>query len=199
MTTHDIADKVEGLEAKPTMGVHADQLNLLRIYLRDHEAASVGGLQLFRRCCKANRGTAYEAELRRLTEDVRANRDALRLICQRFGVEYSKVGRAVAYAGATLGRLKMNGRVFTYSPLSRVIELEALSSGVTSQLRLWQSLVQLSADERLDSGELSRHVSEAIDQLEALQRLHDMAAPEAFSPSQMRSTDHRPPAVTETA
>ena len=182
MTTHDIADKIEGFDAtEAKTGIRSDQLHLLRIYLRDHEAASVGGLQLFRRCCKANRGTAYAAELQRLTEDVRANRDALRRICQMFGVEYSTLGRAAAYAGATLGRIKMNGRVFKYSPLSRVIELEALSSGVMSQLRLWESLVRLSAVEgRLDQVELSRHVTEASGQLDALHLLHDKAVDEAF-------------------
>jgi hypothetical protein len=183
MTTHDIADKVEGLDADATsIGVHSDQLSLLRTYLRDHEAAAVGGLQLFRRCCKANRGTAYAAELQRLTEEIRSDRDALRRICLFFVAEYSNVGRAAAYAGATLGRVKMNGRVFKYSPLSRVLELEALSGGVMTKLRLWESLLPLSAvDERLDEDELKRRIAGAIDQLAALQRLHDMAADEAFS------------------
>ena len=161
--------------------MQSDQLHLLRIYLRDHEAASVGGLQLFRRCCKANRGTAYAAELQRLTDEVRANRDALRRICRLFGVRYSNLGRAVAYCGATVGRLKPNGRAFHYSPLSRVIEFEALSSAVASQLRLWESLVGLSSFEpRLDNTEMSRLVATAGDQLDALRRLHDMAAIAAF-------------------
>lgn len=162
-------------------GMHSDQPHLLHIYLRDHEAAAVGGVQLFRRCCKANRGTAYAAELHRLTDQVRSQRDALRSICRQFGVKYSNVGRAVAYTGATLGRFKPNGRAFHYSPLSRVIELEALSSAVTSQARLWESLLRLSAVEAcLDEADLTRHASEANDQLDALRRLHDMAADEAF-------------------
>ena len=183
MTTHDIAKHVDGLDANATkMGIHPDQLNLLRIYLRDHEAAAVGGLQLFRRCCKANRGTAYAADLQRLTDEIRADRDALRRICLFFVAEYSTVGRAAAYAGATLGRLKTNGRVFKYSPLSRVLELEALSGGVMTKLRLWESLLALSAvDERLDENELRRRIAGAIEQLDTLQRLHDMAVHEAFS------------------
>lgn len=159
-----------------------DQLHLLHIYLRNHEAAAVGGLQLFRRCASANRGSAYAADLQSLTDEIRDDRDALRRVCRLFGVKYSTVGRAVAYAGATLGRVKMNGRVFKYSPLSRVIELEALSSGVMSKLRLWESLVGLSAVEaRLDEAELSLLASEANDQLETLRRLHDMAAQDAFT------------------
>jgi hypothetical protein len=117
-----------------------------------------------------------------LTDEVRSDRDALRRICLYFVAEYSNVGRAAAYAGATLGRVKMNGRVFKYSPLSRVLELEALSGGVMTKLRLWESLLPLSAvDERLDEDELKGRIAGAIDQLAALQRLHNMAADEAFS------------------
>jgi len=182
MSTHDIGEDVEVRDAHATqIGIQGDQLSLLRIYLRDHEAAGVGGLQLFRRCCKANRGTPYAAELQRLTDEIRSDLDALQRICRLFVVDYSRLGRAAAYAGATLGRIKMNGRVFKYSPLSRVLELEALSGGVMTKLRLWESLLRLSdVDKRLDAEGLSRHVSEAIDQLDALRRLHDRAAEEAL-------------------
>jgi hypothetical protein len=159
----------------------ADQAHLLEIYLRDHEAASVGGLQLFRRCAKANSGTPYSGDLQRLANEIRADRDALRNICQKFGVTYSKVGRALALTGATLGRLKTNGRALSYSPLSRVIELEAMTAGVISKLRLWESLLLLArVDPRLDQAELTRHAADAEEQLTTLRRLHDMAAEEAF-------------------
>ena len=172
--------KTLGLEQES--GRNSDQVHLLHIYLRDHEAAAVGGLQAFRRCSAANRGTAYSAELESLTDEIRSKLDALRRICRLFGVRYSNIGRAVAYAGASLGRFKPNGRMIHYSPLSRVIELEALSSAVTSQLRLWETLLRVSAvDERLDEAELSRHASEAGAQMDALRRLHDIAAHEAFT------------------
>lgn len=163
-------------------GLPPDQLHLLHIYLRNHEAAAAGGLQLFRRCASANRGTAYGADLQRLTDEVRNHRDDLRRICRSFGVKCSNVGRALAHAGATLGRIKPNGRVFRYSPLSRVIELEALSSGVMSQLRLWESLMGVSTiDLRLDEAELSRLASETNGHLQTLRRLHAMAASEALT------------------
>ncbi len=93
----------------------------------------------------------------------------------------SNAGRAVAYVGASAGRLKLNGRLIHYSPLSRVLELEALSGGVMTQLRLWESLLLLADDdERLDQAALTRLVSEANDQLEVLRQLHDMAVGEAY-------------------
>jgi hypothetical protein len=159
----------------------ADQVHLLRIYLRDHESAAAGGLQLVRQCWKANRGTPYAPELQRLMTDIRSDRDALRHICRQFHVKYSNLGRAVAYLGATVGRLKLNGRLIRYSPLSRVLELEALSGGVMTKLRLWESLVLLADDEkRLDREALTRLATEAKDQLEVIRQLHDMAVGEAY-------------------
>ncbi|MEY2581656.1 MAG: hypothetical protein QOE09_1505 [Ilumatobacteraceae bacterium] len=166
-------------QSRATRGV--DQTNLLRIYLRDHEAAAAGGLQLVRRCWKANQGTAYAPDLQRLTMDIRSDRDAFRRICRHFDVKYSNVRRGFAVAGATLGRLKLNGRLTSYSPLSRVIELEALSGGVMTKLRLWESLELVADDDhRLDRAALKALAAEANEQLDVLRKLHDMAAVEAF-------------------
>jgi hypothetical protein len=179
----------------------SDQPDLLEIYLRDHEAAAAGGLQLFRRCAKANIGTPYAPDLRRLTSDVRADRDELRNICRRFGVRFSIVGRTLAFLGVTLGTLKPNGRTFSYSPLSRVVEFEGLSAGVTAKLRLWESLLLLTGSEpRLDKDDLSRLERDAKDQLEVIVRLHAMAADEAFDGAERdaRAIADRSPVGTTT-
>lgn len=39
-----------------------------------------------------------------------------------------------------LGRLKLNGRLRGYSPLSRVLELEGLAAAVGAKLQLWNAL-----------------------------------------------------------
>lgn len=168
-----------------------DHLHLLRIYLRDHEAAAVGGLRLFSRCSNANRGTAYAADLQRLTSDVRADRDELRSICRTFRVRFSNLERALAFSGAVLGGLKPNGRAFTYSPMSRVVELEALSAGVMSKLRMWESLLLLAESEpRLSAPDMARLARDAKEQLNALTRLHAIAADEAFATPDHESFAH---------
>ena len=156
-------------------------MTFLQIYLRDHEAAALGGLELFRRSCKANRNTAYGSELERLTNEVRSDLEELRSLCRKFEVKFSNVERALSLTGVTVGRLKPNGRVFTYSPLSRVLELEGLSGGVIAKLRMWESLRVLAPVEpRLNGADLTRLAAGAQAQLDALRRLHDMAAQEAF-------------------
>ena len=41
------------------------------------------------------------------------------------------------------GRLKPNGQLTGYSPLSRVVELEGLALGITGKLALWKALREL--------------------------------------------------------
>ena len=47
-----------------------------------------------------------------------------------------------------LGRLKLNGRLLGYSPLSRVVELEALVLGVRGKLSLWLALQEIQHQRR---------------------------------------------------
>src|SRR4051794_32297540 len=45
-----------------------------------------------------------------------------------------------ARVGERIGRLKPNGNLLSYSPLSRVVELEGLALGVTGKQGLWRAL-----------------------------------------------------------
>ena len=51
------------------------------------------------------------------------------------GFRESKTKEAVAGVGEKVGRLKLNGQIRGYSPLSRVLELEALAVGVPGSWR----------------------------------------------------------------
>lgn len=115
-------------------------MNLLAIYLNDHRAGAVAGVELAKRTLDNNRGTEYEAFLAQLLEDIRADQAALDGIIERSGIPRSPVKPGLAWATEKIGRLKLNGALTGYSPLSRLIELEGLRLGVTGKLCLWRSL-----------------------------------------------------------
>ncbi|MGH3016656.1 MAG: hypothetical protein ACRDNN_17050, partial [Gaiellaceae bacterium] len=74
------------------------------------------------------------------------------------------------------GRLKMNGQLRGYSPLSRVVELEGLALGVTGKLAVWKALRLLADDEpALDAAELDRLIDSAKQQQRGLEE-HRLAA-----------------------
>jgi hypothetical protein len=59
---------------------------------------------------------------------------------RRIGVRESRVKPGLAVVAERLGRLKLNGRLRGYSPLSRFEELDALAMGIEGKKILWQNL-----------------------------------------------------------
>ena len=154
---------------------------LLGIYLNDHLAGAMGGIELARRCLSNNRGTPLEADLEKLVREIEEDRVVLEGLMERLGVPRSPVKAPVAWALEKVGRLKLNGRLLEYSPLSRVIELELLSSGVETKRSMWTALKRL-ADEGIDLGlDLEDLIGRARRQRRMLERRRLEAAVAAFA------------------
>src|SRR5919199_5430140 len=129
-------------------------LKFLAVYLNDHLAGATGGLELAKRAASSNEGTEYGAFLSELEHEIAEDRASLVRIMERFDVKQDRIKTTGAYVGEKLGRLKPNAHLTSYSPLSRVVELEFLMLGVTGKLGLWRALLAVAnADERLDPEE----------------------------------------------
>src|SRR5437764_745262 len=136
--------------------------DLLAIYLQDHLAAATSGLELARRAHRSNEGTEYGDFLGALEREIAKDRKALRELMNRLEVGEDRLKIAAGWTAEKAGRLKLNGRLTSYSPLSRVVELEALMAGVTGKLAGWRALRRLAEqDERLDPVELDRLIASA--------------------------------------
>jgi hypothetical protein len=147
---------------------------LLRIYLQDHFAGSKLGLALARRTARSNRRTAFGPPLERLAAEIADDRQALAALMAELGVRRPRMKPALALVAERAGRLKLNGRLVSYSPLSRVFELEGLAMGVRGKQALWRALGPLGCD----VSELERR---AEAQLAELDRLHAEATRLALS------------------
>jgi len=80
-----------------------------------------------------------------------------------------------------LGRLKLNGRLLRRSPLSRVLDLEAMLLGVEGKAAGWRTLrARAESDTRLDAGRLDALIDRAYLQIDELERLRVKAAAEVF-------------------
>ena len=118
----------------------ADSDGLLRIYLADHRAGAAAGLARAKRFAAAN-ATSFLAEdagavFRAIEEDV----DTLDEIADRLGCRPSRGKMLIARAAEFVGRLKPNGRLRGYSPLSRLVEVEMLGAGILAKESLWRTL-----------------------------------------------------------
>src|SRR5215207_2344206 len=155
----------------------AEEQKLLEIYLQDHYAGSTGGLELAKRTAKENEGTEFGGPLTRIAGEIREDRDVLKRIMGSLDVSPAPVKAGLAWAAEKAGRVKPNGQLRGYSPLARLLELEALVTGVTGKLSLWRALQRVAPGEgRLDLHELEDRERRAQDQLAHLHELRDRAA-----------------------
>jgi hypothetical protein len=104
---------------------------LLRIYLRDHHAASAGGVAVAARAL----GPYHP-----LAKQIAHDRKALENVMRQLGVEPSVLKVGLVRVAERVGRLKLNGRLLKRSPLSRVVELETLVVGVRGKEALWTAV-----------------------------------------------------------
>jgi hypothetical protein len=155
---------------------------LLSIYLNDHWAGAMVGVELARRTKGNNEGNGYADALSDLCAEIEADRAELRRLMARLGVRPSRARQAGAVVSERLGRLKLNGRLVGYSPLSRLIELEGLVMGVTGKLELWRSLqATADSDPRLRDVDFKGLIRRAERQRSRLEELHGRAAREALA------------------
>jgi hypothetical protein len=156
-------------------------MDLLTIYLNDHLAGATGARELGRRAAASNRGSDYGRFLDRMTAEIDEDRDTLLSIMRTLGASIDQLKVLGGWGAEKLGRFKLNGRLLGYSPLSRLVELEALALGVRGKLGLWRALELLQFQRsELRSFELSYLVSRAERQLDELETHRLQAAAEAF-------------------
>jgi hypothetical protein len=153
---------------------------LLGIYLNDHLAGATAGLELFRRAAGSHAGAPGDA-LKRLTAEVEEDRDALLAMMRLLGFPVRQYKVIAGWAAEKAGRLKLNGRLISRSPLSDVIELEGLHLGVLGKAAGWRLLRMLAdTDPRLDAGHLDELIARADRQAGELEQLRITAATEAL-------------------
>ncbi len=154
---------------------------LLGIYLSDHHAGSTVGVELAKRAARHNAGTRIGAVLDDVVVEIEADRRMLERLMASLEVETSPIKRASALVVERIAALKTNGRLFTYSPLSRVIELEGLALGILGKLALWEGLAGVPALEGVAGLDFTDLASRARSQHDAVEECRRQAVEQAFA------------------
>lgn len=147
---------------------------LLPIYLNDHLVGVTAAIELAKRVSRSNDGTPLGAYAAALAAEAVAERAALRDVMKQADAAEDPLKRAAGFVGEKVGRLKLNGRLRGYSPLSRLLEIEALIALATMSAALWRSLQETG---RADG----EWVQRAERRLEALEEHRARAAAEALA------------------
>ena len=154
----------------------------LSIYLNDHFGGATGGYELAKRAAGANEDNEYGAALNQLVEELESERETLRALIEELGYSVDPLKAGAGWVAEKFGRLKLNGSLLSYSPLSRLIELEGLTIGVTGKLSMWRNL-RASIGPNVASVDLDALITQAESQLARLDPLRTSAAAEAFASS----------------
>ena len=157
-----------------------DRRDHLATYLNDHLAGSTGGLELAQRLAERYPEGQMGAFLERLAREIEDDRDALKEAMEGLDIPENSIKQALAWAGEKVSRLKPNDAFVSPSPLSRLIELEAMALGVEGKLSLWRSLESAGIDAGLD---LPRLIERAAAQRKGLEQYRREAAAEVLGGS----------------
>ncbi len=152
---------------------------LLAIYLNDHLAGSTLGVELSRRARGSNEGTELGFLLVRLADEIQEDSAVLESIMESVDAGRDPLKARLAWLGEKIGRLKPNGRLLGYSPLSRLTELEGLELGIAGKQALWLALRTI-ADPRLAGYDFAALSERAERQRAELEPFRLAAGREAF-------------------
>jgi len=155
--------------------------NLLGIYLNDHLAGATLGAQLARRLAASHRDWPSNADLVRVATEVDQDRTALLEIMAALDVPVVRVKVYAGWAAEKAARLKLNGRLLRPSPLSGLVELEALRLGVEGKAAGWRTLRTVAEHEhRLAIPALDTLMARAKAQSDTLERIRTRAVDHLF-------------------
>lgn len=144
----------------------------LEPYVEDHRAGAVGGQKLAHRIVTENQGVGWMAPAGHVADEIDHDVVVLDRVRDRLGLRGGSIKRLIAAGAHLLSRVELH----SLTPQNRVLQLEALMSGVFAKQRLWMAL-QAVPDPRLEAMreefvELERR---ADGQLQTLGQLHVIA------------------------
>jgi hypothetical protein len=156
----------------------------LGVYLNDHLAGSVAGVDLIDQSRDHNKGTPLGAFLDALLEEVRADQQALEALMEQLGIEKSQVKQASTWVVEKFTRLTFMTSGATGEELRNLLELEAVRLGVQGKHALWLALEEVAdLDPRLAGPDLKNLRARAELQIEGIEEHRLEAVRSAFGGS----------------
>jgi hypothetical protein len=156
--------------------------NFLDIYLNDQLAMGIAWRELARRSARNNRGGEIGVALDRVATGIAEDVDTFREIMRKLRIRTNPVKPAFAWGAERLARLKLNGRLRAYSPLSRFEELEFLAMGIDGKIQLWTTLRDLAGlAARLPDTDFDALIRRAADQRATMEPFRIQAGTAAFA------------------
>ena len=168
----------ESGHSKPIKGapLETETKQYWETYLNDHRAGATAGTALVKRIWRSNRRNQWGPVIENVVETIEQDLVVLDEVRTASGVSGGDLKKMAALLTERAGRFKLNGHLLTYSPLSRVLELEALMSAVRGKQSLWVALRTAAPSHPEWAGfDFAALEKRGIEQMETLERIHEWA------------------------
>jgi hypothetical protein len=150
---------------------------LLRIYMTDQLALGVLWREIARRASGSSNGGPEARALANVAAAIAEDVSLFESMMRRLGFSTRTPKALLAVVAERVGRLKLNGRLVSRSPLSRFEELDFLVMGIDGKVVLWQNLRDgAGLGERLPDIDFARLIDRAREQRAQLEPFHAQAA-----------------------
>lgn len=154
----------------------------LAIYMNDQLALGVLWREIARRSARANHGTPAGEAIERVAQAISEDVATFEQMMARLEIPKTPAKPLLALAGERFGRLKLNGHLRGYSPLSRFEELDFLIMGIDGKVVLWENLRDLAnLGMRLPDADFEDLILRARQQRALLEPFHEEAGREALA------------------
>ncbi len=155
-------------------------LALVRTYVNDHiTGASAVASRVARMSRNPDAGEDAD-ELGRLARELRQEQRVHEATARDLGLTLSRWKHLGAAVAERVARLKPNGRALGRSPMTLVLELEVLRSGLEGKRLGWTTLREHADALGLDAGRLDALVARSREQAETVERMHARHRAQAF-------------------
>jgi hypothetical protein len=154
----------------------------LRIYMNDQLALGILWREVARRAARENAGRDAGAALAEVADAISEDVQTFEEMMRRLGLRRNRLKGGLAIAAERMGRLKLNGSLRAYSPLSRFSELEFLIMGIEGKKQLWSTLARLASLEvRLPDVDFDELIARAEAQRARLEPYRERAGRAVFA------------------
>jgi len=162
-----------------------DATRYLAIYLNDHLAGATGAIEMIRRATRQYEGSELGAFFASIGPEIEDDRSVLKATMAEHGIAMQRPKLVGGWLVEKAGRLKFNGHLLRRSPLTPLLELETLATGISGKLLLWRAL-QAAGWESAAGRPLEELVARAERQRHAVEERRRAAARDAFSGARAR-------------
>lgn len=157
---------------------------LLQTYLSDHLTGATAGRARSRKMSQWYASSPLSPDLTRVADEIEEEHGRLESLIDDLGLTQPLPKVILARVGEAVGRLKPNGRLFSGSPMTPLLELELLRSAVNGKQGLWETLVEYADELGLEAREFEKLARRADEQATVLESLHAEIRGEALRPGE---------------